>query len=96
MLKRKKLLPYAGNPAAEGTGYFFINKISKFPSFIVLGGLKCEKLANNVRKVIISIRCFNRPIRFKTIIQRLLIFNLISQRDIQGHSIQSVTVQNAK
>ena len=40
-----------GNPAAEGTGYFFINKISKFQSFIVLGGLKCEKLANNVIKV---------------------------------------------
>ena len=36
-----------GNPAAEETGYFFINKISNFQSFIVLGGLKCEKLANN-------------------------------------------------
>ena len=40
-----------GNPAAEGAGYFFINKISKFQSFIVLGGLKCEKLVNNVIKV---------------------------------------------
>ena len=39
------------NPAAEGTSYFFINKISKIQSFIVLGGLKCEKLANNVIKV---------------------------------------------
>ena len=40
-----------GNPAAEGTGYFFINKISEFQSFIVLGGFKCEKLANYVIQV---------------------------------------------
>ena len=42
-----------GNPAAEGTGYFFINKISSFQSFIVLGGFKCEKLANNAPKSVL-------------------------------------------
>ena len=42
---------WTGNPAAEGTGYFFINKIAKLQSFFVLGGLKCEKLENNVIKV---------------------------------------------
>ena len=40
-----------GNPAAEGTSYFFINKISKFQSFIVLRWKKCVKLANEVIKV---------------------------------------------
>ena len=41
-----------GNPAAEGTGYFFINKISNFQSFIVLRWKKCVKLANKVIIVI--------------------------------------------
>ena len=43
-----KIIGSQGQPTAEGTGYFFINKISKIQSFIVLRGLKCEKLANNM------------------------------------------------
>ena len=35
-----------GNPAAEGTSYFFINKISNIQSFIVLRWKKCVKLVN--------------------------------------------------
>ena len=39
--------------AAEGTGYFFINKISNIQAFTVLGGLKCEMLANIVMELLL-------------------------------------------
>ena len=44
--------PINGNPAAEGTSCIFTNEISYIQSFTVFGGLKCEKLEKNVRKVI--------------------------------------------
>ena len=37
---------WTGNPAAEWTSYFFINKITNIQSFIVLRLKKCVKLVN--------------------------------------------------
>ena len=40
------ILEPAGNPAAERTSYFFINKISNIQSFIVFRWKNCVKLVN--------------------------------------------------
>ena len=40
-----KKLVVTGNPAAEGSSYFFINKISNFQTYSILMVKKCVKLA---------------------------------------------------